>query len=391
MIGSDGTVLGTVAVYYREPRAPSPHDDELIRAATHLAGIVLEKELVDRRLRQSLEAEQAARVEVERASRMKDEFLATLSHELRTPLNAILGWARIMKLKPDLPSDLGQGVDVIERNARAQATIIQDLLDMSAIISGKVRLNVQPLDLAALVLSAVETATPAAAAKQIRLTTDLGEEAATAGHRRPEPAAAGLLEPAQQRGQVHGPGGPRARRAGAHGLQLRGHASPTTARGSRRSSCRTCSTASARRDASTTRRHGGLGLGLSIVKQLVELHGGTVRAASEGVGRGATFVLALPIAALRVPAEPAVEREAPLPALVALPARRRARPRWPACACWSWTTTATRGRWCGACSRSAGPRSPPRRRWRRRCGRSGSSASTCWSATSACRAKTGTR
>ncbi|HEX6265938.1 MAG TPA: PAS domain-containing protein, partial [Burkholderiales bacterium] len=110
---------------------------------------------------------QDARAEAERASRMKDEFLATLSHELRTPLNAILGWSGILRHAPELPADLAQGVEVIERNARAQGRIIDDLLDMSAIISGKVRLDLRRIDLAEVVRAALETAAPAAGAKQV--------------------------------------------------------------------------------------------------------------------------------------------------------------------------------------------------------------------------------
>jgi GAF domain-containing protein len=208
VMASDGTVLGTVAMYYTRPHEPSARDRELIRSATHLAGIVLEKDRMDRRLRHSLEAEQAARAEVERASRMKDEFLATLSHELRTPLNAVLGWTRILSLKPDVPPDLLQGIGVIERNARAQATIIQDLLDMSAIVSGKVRLSVDRLDLTTVVQAAIDTAAPAAQARQIAI--ELILDVWPAPGRRP--------------------------RCG----------SPTPAPGSRRSSSRTSSTASAR-------------------------------------------------------------------------------------------------------------------------------------------------
>ena len=118
-----------------------------------------------------LSSERAARDEAERASQMKDEFLATLSHELRTPLNAILGWSQIIRSADHEPEDVTQGIEVIERNARAQSQIIEDLLDMSRIISGKVRLDVQRLDLSAIVQAAVETARPTASAKQVRLTS----------------------------------------------------------------------------------------------------------------------------------------------------------------------------------------------------------------------------
>ena len=297
ILSSEGAVLGTVAMYYRRPRTPSDHDRGLIRSATHLAGIVLEKDRVDQRLRQSLEAEQAARVEVERASRMKDEFLATLSHELRTPLNAILGWTRILTLKPGVPADIRQGMDVIERNARAQATIIQDLLDMSAIISGKVRLDARPLDLATLAYSAIETATPAAQAKQIALAVAMdapGEPLMVVGDvSRLQQVLWNLLSNAVKFTPRGGRIDVRVTRDGLHG-EVRVSDSgagidpeflPYVFDRFRQA------------DASTTRRHGGMGLGLSIVKQLVELHGGTIHAASEGPGRGATFVVSLPLAA----------------------------------------------------------------------------------------------
>src|SRR6202043_2494387 len=116
-----------------------------------------------------LESERAARSEAERASRTKDEFLATLSHELRTPLNAVLGWATALRAGHFLTEELEQGLETIERNARVQTQIIEDLLDMSRIISGKIRLDVQRIDLATVVRAAVETVKPAAEAKTIRL------------------------------------------------------------------------------------------------------------------------------------------------------------------------------------------------------------------------------
>jgi PAS domain S-box-containing protein len=312
VIGSDGTVLGTVAMYYREPHHPGPHDVELIQSATRLAGIVLERELVDRRLRQSLEAEQAARAEAERAGRMKDEFLATLSHELRTPLTAILGWTRILRLKPDLSGDILQGVDVIERNARAQTTIIQDLLDMSAIISGKVRLSVQPVDLPALVQAALDTAMPAAQAKQIRIESALDPEAGlpiTGDPSRLQQVLWNLLTNAVKFTPREGRIRVVLERVGAQvevrvsdsGAGIAPEFLPHVFDRFRQA------------DASTTRRYGGLGLGLSIVKQLVELHGGSVSASSEGPGRGATFVVTLPVSPVSQEMAPAAASVPPSP------------------------------------------------------------------------------
>jgi PAS domain S-box-containing protein len=303
IFNGQGVVLGTVAVYYRQPRQPSARDNDLIRSAIHLAGIVLEKDRVDRRLHVSLEAEQAARGEAERASRMKDEFLATLSHELRTPLNAILGWTRILRLKPELPTDLVQGVDVIERNARAQATIIQDLLDMSAIVSGKVRLNMQPLDLEAVAQSAVDTVTPAAEAKQIHLACvvqDPGDTLVNGDGSRLQQVLWNLLSNAVKFTPREGRVEVGVKREGSSvevqvsdtGAGIAPEFLPHVFDRFRQA------------DASTTRRYGGLGLGLSIVKQIVELHGGTVRATSAGLNRGATFVVALPVAVLRPEAGP---------------------------------------------------------------------------------------
>jgi signal transduction histidine kinase/PAS domain-containing protein len=312
IISSEGIVLGTVAIYYRTPRAPSPRDGELIRSATHLAGIVLEKELVDRRLRQSLEAEQAARTEAERASRMKDEFLATLSHELRSPLNAILGWTRIISLTPGVPAELARGVDVIERNASAQATIIQDLLDMSAIVSGKVRLSMASLDLAALLRVSVEAALPAAEAKQIRLRTSLDDD-----------AGAEVMGDASRLQQVFWNLLTNAvkftPREGGIEVSLRRVASSLEVRvadsgaGIAAEFLPYVFDRFRQGDATIARRHGGLGLGLSIVKQIVELHGGAVAASSAGPGQGATFVVTLPVAALRGPESAAQEEQHRLP------------------------------------------------------------------------------
>jgi PAS domain S-box-containing protein len=244
---------------------------------------------------------QAARAEAERASRMKDEFLATLSHELRTPLNAILGWSEVLRLKAELPADLMRGVDAINRNARAQGTIINDLLDMSAIISGKVHLEMARLDLAELVRAAVETARPAAAAKNVALEArieiasgfPLSGDAA-----RLQQVLWNLLSNAVKFTAAGGRVDIDLRRAGRE-FELR---VSDTGEGIEADFLPHLFDRFRQADASKTRRHGGLGLGLSIVKQLVALHGGAVRAESPGKGQGATFTVLLP--ALRTPRAP---------------------------------------------------------------------------------------
>jgi PAS domain S-box-containing protein len=258
---------------------------------------------------QLLSSERAARAESDRAGRMKDEFLATLSHELRTPLNAILGWSQIIQRSSD-QQDIVEGLAIIERNARAQSQIIEDLLDMSRIISGKVRLDVQRVDISAIVKAAVDTAKPTAEAKGVRLSSVLDPlhgVIVSGDANRLQQVLWNLLANAIK----FTPKGGRVQvvleRVNSHlevsvidsgeGIQL--EFLPYVFDRFRQA------------DASITRRHGGLGLGLSIVKQLIELHGGSVRVKSAGQGLGATFTIALPLVAVQAPLEPEAERRHP--------------------------------------------------------------------------------
>ncbi|MDQ3439854.1 MAG: ATP-binding protein [Planctomycetota bacterium] len=256
-----------------------------------------------------LDAERAAREDAERASRMKDEFLATLSHELRTPLNAILGWSQILADGPKDEEDLSEGLRTIERNARAQTQIIEDLLDMSRIISGKVRLDVQRIDLAAVVRSAIETTRPAAEGKGIRLGAVLDPSAGpvSGDPNRLQQVMWNLLTNAikftPRGGRVHVV----LERVNSH-LEL---SVTDTGEGIAPEFLPHVFDRFRQADASTTRRHGGLGLGLNIVKQLVELHGGSIRAKSLGVGHGSTFSVSLPLTVVHPEPEPAVERRHP--------------------------------------------------------------------------------
>ena len=245
---------------------------------------------------QLLEAERAARTEAERVSLTKDEFLATLSHELRTPLSAILGWSQLLASGQMDAKEVKEGLETIERNARLQTQLIEDLLDMNRIVSGKVRLDVQRTDLADVVEAAVNSIRPAVEAKGIRLRKIIdpvaGPVAGDPG--RLQQIVWNLLSNAVKFTPKGGKIEVIVERVNSHleitvsdsGLGIKPEFLPHVFERFRQA------------DASTTRRFGGLGLGLSIVKQLVELHGGNVRANSAGEGLGAAFIVSLPLRAI---------------------------------------------------------------------------------------------
>jgi signal transduction histidine kinase/PAS domain-containing protein/ActR/RegA family two-component response regulator len=244
-----------------------------------------------------LEAERAMRVELERVSLMKDEFLATLSHELRTPLNAVLGWSELLLEQSTEDAELTQGLETIARNARAQAQLIEDLLDMNRIISGKIRLDVQRTDLTAVVDAAVEAVRPSAEAKGVRLRKIIDPTAGpvSGDPNRLQQVVWNLLSNAVKFTPKGGKVDIVLERVNSH-LEIAVHDSgigidadflPHVFERFRQA------------DSSITRKTGGLGLGLSIARQLVELHGGTIRVESQGEGKGATFVVGLPLQALR--------------------------------------------------------------------------------------------
>ena len=258
---------------------------------------------------QVLEAERAARTEAERVGRMKDEFLATLSHELRTPLNAILGWSQILGHGSTDAEDVRQGIAVIERNARAQAQLIEDLLDMSRIVSGNIRLDVQRVSLPDVIEAAMDTVRPAAELKRVRLVKVLDPIAGpVAGDpHRLQQVVWNLLSNAVK---FTPPGGKveiLLERVNSH-LEL---SVSDTGQGIRPEFMPHVFERFQQADGGTTRKHGGLGLGLAITKQLVELHGGSVRAKSPGEGQGATFTVHLPLTILKQPDELRVRRRHP--------------------------------------------------------------------------------
>ncbi|HEV7715292.1 MAG TPA: PAS domain-containing sensor histidine kinase, partial [Steroidobacteraceae bacterium] len=270
-----------------------------IDAAGHVIGfsVVLRDRTAWKRAQEErdslLESERKVRLEAEQASRLKDEFLATLSHELRSPLNAIVGWVHIARRHSGDNDELARSLDTIERNVRAQTQIVNDLLDMSRIMTGQVRLEMQTVDLRDAVSNAVEAIRPAADAKRVRVEKTLG---GNIGWTKVDPARLqqvlwNLLVNAVKFTPPGGNVRVALERVNSHveivvhdsGVGIAPGFLPFVFERFRQE------------DSSTTRRHGGLGLGLSIVKSLAELHGGSVKAASQGEGHGSTFTVALPI------------------------------------------------------------------------------------------------
>jgi PAS domain S-box-containing protein len=241
---------------------------------------------------QLLKQEKAARAEAQAANQSKDEFLTVVSHELRSPLNSILGYARLLRTRPADVSQIRQTVEIIERNGRMQLQLIEDLLDTARIISGKLKLEVSPVALVSVVTAALEAVRPAAQAKNIEMLSDIDPRA---GHINGDPGRlqqvvwnllSNAIKFTPQSGRVE--------------LRMESvdhHVRITirdTGKGIEPEFLPFVFDRFRQSDSSSARRFGGLGLGLSLVKQLVELHGGTVEAASDGPGCGATFRVTLP-------------------------------------------------------------------------------------------------
>jgi len=258
---------------------------------------VTERKRAEEERKQLLEREQFARAEAERASRMKDDFLANLSHELRTPLNAIVGWTQVLRRRAMDDAEIRQGLETIERNARVQAQLIEDLLDMSRITSGKVRLDVQPVHPVSFIEAAVEAVRPAADARGIRLEKILDPAAGpiSGDPQRLQQVIWNLLSNAIKFTPKDGKVQVLLERVNSQ-VEI---SVADTGIGITPAFLAHAFERFRQADASSARRHGGLGLGLSIVKQLVELHGGTVRVKSLGEGAGTVFTVQLPVTAVQ--------------------------------------------------------------------------------------------
>ncbi len=242
--------------------------------------------------RKRVERDRIAALERERdANRLKDEFLATLSHELRTPMNAVLGWARVLRSTSADDPTRERGLESIERNARAQARLIEDLLEVSRIVTGKLRLQVREVDLAAIVDTAVDNARPAAIAKRLELDAQIdARPAITAGDPdRLQQVVWNLLSNAVKFTPSDGKVAVRLLQKDGYVLTVK-----DSGTGIEPKFLPHVFDAFRQADGSATREHGGLGLGLAIARQLVEAHGGTIQAHSEGKDRGAAFEVFLP-------------------------------------------------------------------------------------------------
>ena len=282
-----GRVVGTVEVQSYENEAYRPEHVTAMRMAANLAAVAVE----NMRL---LERERGARAEAEELNRLKDEFLATLSHELRTPLTAILGWAGMLRSERLDEAAVAHALEIIERNAHTQKQIVDDILDVSRIITGKLRLDLQPTELSSVVRTAVDAVRPTAVAKQIALDTSFESHAMTvlADADRFQQVVWNLLTNAVK----FTPAGGRIRLSvgvGDHTVRV---CVEDTGIGIAPDFLPHVFDRFRQADGSTTRVFSGIGLGLAIVRHLVELHGGSVRAESPGLERGATFTVELPLA-----------------------------------------------------------------------------------------------
>ena len=288
VVSRSGDVLGGLFFGHPEPGVFTEREERLVVGLAAQAAVAVDNARL-------YEKEQRARAEAEAANRSKDEFLATLSHELRTPLNAVLGWARMLRLGQLEAGMQKRAIDVIERNAQAQVQLIEDLLDVSRIITGKLRLDVRPVTLSTVVEAAIDSVRPAAESKGVRLTHVLDPRAGPiAGD--PDRLQQVVWNLALNAIKFTDRGG----RVQVSVQRVNSHVEievSDTGRGIAPEVLPHIFERFRQADSTTTRAHGGLGIGLALVRHLVELHGGSVHATSPGENQGAVFTVKLPIMA----------------------------------------------------------------------------------------------
>jgi PAS domain S-box-containing protein len=300
VISRSGEVLGGLFFGHPEPAMFSERDEMTVSGLASQAAVAMDNaRLYETAKKAHAEAERAAAQnerlyrQAEESSRLKEEFLATISHELRTPLSAILGWARMLRMGQLSAENAAKALDTIERNARAQAQLVDDLLDVSRIITGKLRMDVRPSDPNSFIDAAVEAVKPAAEAKGVRIqkVIDTGAISIPGDPVRLQQIVWNLLSNAIKFTPRGGRVQIRSERINSH-LEI---VVSDTGQGISADFLPHVFDRFRQADQKTSRQHGGMGLGLAIVRHLVEMHGGTVNADSEGEGKGAIFTVMLPI------------------------------------------------------------------------------------------------
>lgn len=281
-----GRIIGTIEVQSYEQQAYQPEHVTAMGMAANLTAVAIENVRL-------LKLERTAREAAEESNRLKDEFLATVSHELRTPLTAILGWARLLEDGTLDHSMTQQAVDTIWRNAKAQAQIVDDILDVSRIITGNLYLDLHPIEVGPVVRNAINVVHPTADAKGIRIETQIENIPAmiSGDANRLQQVIWNLLSNAVKFTNNGGHVTVKVTQANA-AVEI---SVTDTGQGISRDFMPYVFDRFSQADSTTTRHHGGLGLGLAIARHLVEIHGGTIRAASRGERQGATFTITLPL------------------------------------------------------------------------------------------------
>lgn len=299
LLSRSGRLLGMISTHWQKLHQPSERDLRLFDVLARQAADLIERSHAEQKLRES-------EAHLRRMSQVKDEFLATLSHELRTPLNAVLGWAKMLRtgtLRPDVAE---RAFESLERNANAQTQLVDDLLDMSRIISGKLQIRHERVDLSTVIATAVDTVRPTAISKRLLLRVNADPDLQILVNGDPDRLrqivwnlVSNAIKFTPPQGQVE----LTLRHSGADAEVI----VRDTGEGIDGVFLPFVFDRFSQADGTTTRRHGGLGLGLAIVRHLTEAHGGTVTAQSDGTKRGATFIVRLPVAGLR----PQVSESAP--------------------------------------------------------------------------------